>query len=364
MLVTGATGFVGRYLVRALIESKPGVRVVAHVRNEEKARTVFGDLLETGDGDGDGRLSVVVGDLGDPELLLGLSPPIYAELTQKLTSILHCGAAVSWVRPYSSLRPANVDGTAGIVKLAFASTGSSPIPVVYISTISAGAGVREELAPVMHFPTSQGYAASKHMGELIVDAAGRSGLPTAIIRLGMVVADPDSGYCSPSDFVPRFVGGCLQSGAYPTPLPAAFEMVTVVDVASTIVAMMGKGDALYDGGIYHISNPDDAVLSYDAFGAALAEAASSHGINVVGLPHAEWARHVRAAGDDNPLSVLIDFVADPAFFEPVHQSVCDRTYSLLSVEGVGGGGGGFGEVGGRVVEAYVSFLLSARPTTV
>ena len=49
ILVTGATGFIGQHLVRALIENDHKVRIF--VRNEEKARNIFGDNIEFQIGD-------------------------------------------------------------------------------------------------------------------------------------------------------------------------------------------------------------------------------------------------------------------------------------------------------------------------
>ena len=49
ILVTGATGFIGRHLTQALLEKNYNVRVF--VRNEEKARKMFGDKVEYAVGD-------------------------------------------------------------------------------------------------------------------------------------------------------------------------------------------------------------------------------------------------------------------------------------------------------------------------
>ena len=44
VFVTGATGLVGSMLVRTLCTAPVEVCVIAHVRNEQKARAMFGDL--------------------------------------------------------------------------------------------------------------------------------------------------------------------------------------------------------------------------------------------------------------------------------------------------------------------------------
>ena len=44
VFITGATGLVGSMLVRCLCAAPVGITVIAHVRNEQKARAMFGDL--------------------------------------------------------------------------------------------------------------------------------------------------------------------------------------------------------------------------------------------------------------------------------------------------------------------------------
>ena len=57
VFVTGATGLVGSMLVRALCAAPVEVSVIAHVRNEQKARAMFGGLPVT----------YCVGDVTAPE---------------------------------------------------------------------------------------------------------------------------------------------------------------------------------------------------------------------------------------------------------------------------------------------------------
>ena len=44
VFITGATGLVGSMLVRCLCAAPVSITVIAHVRNEQKARAMFGDL--------------------------------------------------------------------------------------------------------------------------------------------------------------------------------------------------------------------------------------------------------------------------------------------------------------------------------
>lgn len=54
ILVTGATGFIGRYMVRSLIEKNCKVRII--VRNEENARKIFDNIVE-----------YIIGDISDED---------------------------------------------------------------------------------------------------------------------------------------------------------------------------------------------------------------------------------------------------------------------------------------------------------
>jgi dihydroflavonol-4-reductase len=56
ILITGATGFIGRQLTRDLITAGYNVRVL--VRDERKARKLFGKNVETSLGDLDNAVSV------------------------------------------------------------------------------------------------------------------------------------------------------------------------------------------------------------------------------------------------------------------------------------------------------------------
>ena len=64
VLVTGATGLLGSQVVRTLAcfnrLKNTNIKVIAYVRNEEKARDMFGQLIERGD------VAVQVGDINAP----------------------------------------------------------------------------------------------------------------------------------------------------------------------------------------------------------------------------------------------------------------------------------------------------------
>ena len=88
ILLTGATGFVGSWLLRALL-THTSADVDCLVRTPSRLLT-------------HPRVHAVVGDLERPRL--GLSAGEWGELADRVDAVYHCAAAVDIVRPYHRLR--------------------------------------------------------------------------------------------------------------------------------------------------------------------------------------------------------------------------------------------------------------------
>jgi len=80
-------------------------QVVAQGRLEETARGA-GILL---DGDRAGRAIAVAGDLEAERF--GMAPEDFDDLAQTIDGVMHCAAIVHWLKSYTDLRAANVQGT-------------------------------------------------------------------------------------------------------------------------------------------------------------------------------------------------------------------------------------------------------------
>lgn len=55
-----------------------------------------------------------VGDLSEPRC--GVAEGLWVELAQKVDIVMHNGALVHWVYPYSKLKPMNVDSTKELLR--------------------------------------------------------------------------------------------------------------------------------------------------------------------------------------------------------------------------------------------------------
>ncbi|KAB5522846.1 hypothetical protein GE09DRAFT_1065629 [Coniochaeta sp. 2T2.1] len=249
VLLTGATGFLGSYILRELLEGPAKARVVAHVRAKDAAdglsrlqaiATSYGLWSPTWSS----RIEVVTGDISKPNL--GLTQPIWERLANTVDVVIHNGAQVNWMLPYSSLRAANVLSTVSCIQLCAA--GSRPKRFAFVSSTSAldndhyvdlsrtqGSVPESDDLEGSRKGLGTGYGQSKWASEFIVREAGRRGLVGAVIRPGYVTGDPSSGITVTDDFLVRLWKGSLQVGARPD-IDNTLNAVPVTQVSRIVVS--------------------------------------------------------------------------------------------------------------------------------
>ncbi|KAI9772817.1 MAG: large subunit of alpha-aminoadipate reductase [Candelina submexicana] len=248
VFLTGATGFLGAYLLRDLLRREsPSLTVIAHVR-AKTPEAAFERVKQTCQAYGiwsptwSDRIECVVGNLGDPKL--GLEPGIWDRLCNNIDVVIHNGAWVHWVWPYANLKPANVQGTIDVIELcaegkskqlAFVSSTSVLDTEHYVELSdmilrAGGKGVSE--ADDLEGSSSgleTGYGQSKWVSEALVRECGRRGLRGAIEDLiAGIVTNTD-------DFLIRMIKGCVQLSKRPD-ISNTVNMVPVDHVAHAVVA--------------------------------------------------------------------------------------------------------------------------------
>lgn len=255
IFLTGATGFLGTYLLHDLLSRKdPQVRkVFVHVRaattDQALQRVVKScKAYRLWDDSWTSRIEAVTGELGAPRL--GLSNKIWESMEQEVDTIIHNGAQVHWVYPYSKLRSTNVIGTVDAIRLC---ERGRPKSFVFVSSTSVldtehyvrlsdsiiqlgGVGVSEsdELEGSSQGLTT-GYGQSKWTGEYIVREAGKRGLTGCVVRPGYVTGDSKTGVTNTDDFLIRMIKGCVQLGQVPA-IHNTVNMVPVDHVARVVIA--------------------------------------------------------------------------------------------------------------------------------
>lgn len=212
IFLTGATGFLGAHILRDLFTRKsPTAKVIALVRGKSAEQTLarirstcraYGFWDESWAS----RLECITGSLGDPRF--GLTETAWTDLTNRIDAVIHNGALVHWVYPYSTLKPANVLGTIDALKLcasgkpkqfSFVSSTSVLDSDHYVeeserSIAAGGAGISEEdNLEGSSVGLGTGYGQSKWAGEYLVREAGKRGLKGTIVRPGYVLGDSNSG---------------------------------------------------------------------------------------------------------------------------------------------------------------------------
>ncbi len=183
--VTGATGFIGRRLVKKLL-ARRGTVVYFLVRAESRDKVPA--LLEDW-GVGEERAIPVVGDLGQP--LLGVSKADQKKLTGKIKHFFHLAAVYDLKADAESQIVANIDGTRNAVALANAIKAGV---FQHVSSIAA-AGMYEGVFREDMFDEAEGldhpYFATKHDSEKIVRK--ECDMPWRVYRPGLVVGDSKTG---------------------------------------------------------------------------------------------------------------------------------------------------------------------------
>ena len=160
VLVTGASGVVGRALLRRLRDFD----VVCLVHRSP----VCGP-----------NVTSVLGDIADPTL--GLAADAYAELAAKVDAVIHCAAVTDFNRTDGSLEATNIAGTEHVA--AFAAAANAVL--YHVSTAFVHTTVDGDRGR-----TAVGYAASKLAGEKVVRS---SGVAHVIFRPSVVIGDSITG---------------------------------------------------------------------------------------------------------------------------------------------------------------------------
>ncbi|KAL9592049.1 MAG: hypothetical protein Q9179_007111, partial [Wetmoreana sp. 5 TL-2023] len=255
ILLTGATGFLGAYILKVLL-SRPRNRVIVHVRAKSEDAGLD-RIKETCEAYGiwsdewSSRLTCVIGDL--QEANLGLREDVWNRIAGEADIVIHNGARVHWVLPYDALKGANVLSTMSAMALCgigkpktftFISSTSVLDTEHYIQMSANGIPVPEsDDLEGSRKGLGTGYGQSKWVSENLVREAGTRGLRGTIVRPGYVVGESGSGgntnnletVTNTDDFLIRYLKGCIQLGCAPA-IHNGINMVPVDHVARCVVA--------------------------------------------------------------------------------------------------------------------------------
>ncbi|MEV6596451.1 amino acid adenylation domain-containing protein [Actinoplanes sp. NPDC051346] len=300
VFVTGATGFVGAYLLHELLAAE----VVAYclVRADD-ARQAMDRLVGALDGYGLWKqefaplLNPVVGDLTKP--LFGLDEEGFDELADQVDAICHSGALVDWMRPLEDYIGPNVVGTHEALRLASRGRGKAFHFVSTFATLPKYLGYE-----VTEDDREYGYLTSKWQAEQMVAAARWRGAKASTYRLPFVGASTGTGRfrLDRGDFLHNLITGSLELGSFPS-LDADLTAVLPVDYLCRTIAEAMTNDLARIGRDYDFVNSE--APAFDRFFELVG--AAGGGAEIV--PFDEWRQRALAFAVGHPASPLARIAA-------------------------------------------------------
>jgi thioester reductase-like protein len=305
ILLTGASGYLGAYLLAGQLQRWPELTVQCLVRaSSEQAglERVRSNLEHYGlwQAAWEARLRVVPGDLAQPRF--GLDADRFAALARGLGGILHNGAQLSQMAPYAQLAAANVEGTRTVLELACT---AQPLRVELISSVAVleAAAYRNqdvlETDPVDAWQGIHlGYSQTKWVSEQLVWNAGKAGLPVAVYRPPLIGGHSQTGQWHEGDLLQRLLQGALALGMAPD-LAWALDTVPVDYVADAVTAL--AWDPATHGRCFHLQHPEPMLL------AELVGLLQAEGAPLQLVPMHAWIRAIEAE-PTNQLYPLLSFL--------------------------------------------------------
>ncbi|MGC1806103.1 MAG: amino acid adenylation domain-containing protein [Mycobacterium sp.] len=351
VLLTGATGFLGRYLMfewLKQLELVDGMLIcLVRAKNDEDARQRLEKTFNNGDPQllrhfpelTADHLEVIAGDKGEANL--GLDQKTWQRLADTVDLIVDPAALVNAVLPYGALFGPNVVGTVELIRIALTTKLK---PYTYVSTANVGNQIEPStftedadirvISPTRAIDDSltNGYANSKWAGEVLLrEANDLCGLPVAVFRCDMILADTTyAGQLNVSDVFTRMILSVVATGFAPKSFyqldaegnrqRAHFDGLPVEFVAEAIATL---GAQVVDGfQTFHVMNPHDDGIGIDEYVDWLMEA----GYPIERIDDfTEWLQRfetgLRALPDrqrqNSVLQMLLLLLQDPKNLHPV-----------------------------------------------
>ena len=297
LLLTGATGFIGLYLLEELLRTTDAqIYCLLRAADAETGASRLRGLLQQhglwqerfGE-----RIVPVIGDLAQPDW--GLCAAEFRALAARIDAVYHNGAWVNALYPYSRLRGVNVDGTRTALRLA--ELGQTK-PFFYVSTLAifldqpqGEQSIRETDFPQQP-PPNGGYRQSKWVAEALVRQAQARGLPASIYRLGRTLGHSHGRHAGKlDDLLYLVLKSCVLLGQF----PAAETTVTLapVDYVSRAIVYLAQQPANF-GKTLHLGGPH--ATTWEAFFTSV----KALGYPLERVPLAAWKTALAAHAAQRP----------------------------------------------------------------
>lgn len=257
VLITGATGFLGAFLLHSILCADREAMVYCLVRakdDQQASERIEKTLKAYGIFDRNHfcRICAIASDLSVP--YFGHTPERYEALAEHVSKIYHLAANTSQGYSYSYLKGTNVGGTKEVIR--FALTGCRKI-IHYVSTISifdctTADRITEDTVPqVQDGNALGGYALTKLVSErMLCNAAAQFGVDYDIFRVGRIGGASVTGACQANDFIWLIIGAAAELKMFPD-IPIQPDMIPV-DILAKVISSITKDGLRKNGACYHI----------------------------------------------------------------------------------------------------------------
>ena len=249
VLLTGATGRLGRCVVAELARADCDLVLVVRASSQDAARERIRQAVPHGVSAG--QLTVVCGDVTVPGFGLGVREQ--RRLRASVDAILHAAASTSFSLPLEEARATNVAATRNVLDFAERTPRLrrlAHVSTAFVAGRRTGRMLERELEHDHGFLNS--YQQSKHEAELLV-ASRRDSLPLVVFRPSIVLDGPGSTQRR-SAF--RFAFELVRRGlmqALPGSGATPVDLVTEADAARAIARLLFATDV---DGTYHVAGGD------------------------------------------------------------------------------------------------------------
>lgn len=325
ILLTGATGFVGIYLLHQLCQyTKATIYCLVRAQTEREALYRLQEISRTHKLSIDfNRIQVICGDVSQNQL--GLTDESWQMLCQHIDSIVHNAAWVNHLYDYRQLDKTNTQSV--ITLLSLAST-SRPKPLYFTSTISAIVETTQSNQLQESFPTENGntarlttgYAQSKWLAERLLTQANQRGMLCSIFRLPWITGDSTTGTSDlRNDHNNCLIKSCIQLGIAPNWQEKINLMpVNVVSQAMAKIIANNPPNAVYNLANQHaISWPQLIEIINDA----------GYKVDIVSV--SKW--HDAILNSDNTIA-LTPFLPSYIDLEAIQQLPTQRENNQIQID--------------------------------